>query len=119
MGRYIIKPEKDRDLYIEWSTIVDSPIWWGTRQEFSDEGFEEERLDRADRLGSSSMVGSSRWDDAGEIVNNVGPVTLWVKREDLIPFVESLDGDKYDPRYASILRDDEDETPIEDIEPPC
>jgi hypothetical protein len=119
MVRFIIKPEKDRDFYIEWSTIVDHPMSWGTRDNMFGPG-DDTRLERADMYGSTGLEG--HWEDSSFVVYNRGLVPLSVKREDLINFVLSIEGqpdDYYDPRYASILRDDEDETPIEDIEPPC
>lgn len=32
MGRNLIKPNKDEDFYVEWSSISDSPIAWGSKE---------------------------------------------------------------------------------------
>lgn len=93
MGRYIVKPHKDLDLYIEWSSIVDSPTFAGSRQQITPylmngdrQGkptAEEvaERLNRTDDNGSSLLDHTSEyWDDEGLI-----PAThkgqRWLKRE--------------------------------------
>ncbi|WP_203823101.1 hypothetical protein, partial [Paractinoplanes ferrugineus] len=63
MGRVVIKPERDQDFYVGWSTIVEAPIWFGSRvdalkyiaQDHRESGGPadppEERLARADRYG--------------------------------------------------------------------
>lgn len=64
MGRFIIKPKKDEDFYVEWSTIVDNWITAGTRQEMIDEaGIDEKRLVRADEYGSSLLIGKPTFDE--------------------------------------------------------
>lgn len=55
MAYYILKPDRDVDLYVEWSTIVESVTAIGTRQEFLNEGTDAARLDRVDRVGSSAL----------------------------------------------------------------
>ncbi len=63
MPSYIVKPVQDVDEYVEWSTIVDSPIRWGSREDFLFEGFEEARLDRADTYSSSALYYRPSWED--------------------------------------------------------
>lgn len=101
MGRYIIKAEKDVDFYVEWSTIVDNWVFAGTRQDMLDDGISEERLDRADKLGSSFMLPDGRWDDPELIVHNLpkemyegveGYYTL--PRENLSSFVQETSDDE-------------------------
>lgn len=53
MPRFIIKPDRELDLYVDWSTIVDAPCMWGTREEMLAAGVTLERLDRAEATGSS------------------------------------------------------------------
>lgn len=73
MGRLIIKPERDVDFYVEWSTIVENVTAMGTRAELAKllddyhpgDG-SADRFDRADRTGTSAMWGSKPpygWDD--------------------------------------------------------
>lgn len=54
MPSYIVKVSPERDAYFEWSTVVDSPISFGTREDYIQEGQPEERLARADRQGTSA-----------------------------------------------------------------
>jgi hypothetical protein len=75
MGRFILKPERDVDFYVEWSTIVENATGMGTRAELAKllnhyrpgDGADE-RFDRADRTGSSATWGDPPsapygWDD--------------------------------------------------------
>ena len=67
MPTIIIKPEHDRDLYVAWSTVVDSPLAWGDRDWMWDylDDDAAERLDRADANGTSAAGGYAwfgRWD---------------------------------------------------------
>lgn len=55
MPRIIIKPKKDEDFYVEWSTIVEQPVDWGTRDDMLDIGTPPARLERADEAGTSAM----------------------------------------------------------------
>lgn len=60
MPTYIIKPRRDEDFYIRYSTIVDSPTAWGTKSELTatlryDEA-KAERFDRADLNGTSALA---------------------------------------------------------------
>lgn len=54
MPTYIIKPERETDLYVWWSTIVDAPVGWGDRADALAHGTAEDRLERADRTGTSA-----------------------------------------------------------------
>ena len=46
---YIVKPNRDEDFYVWWSTIVDCPVGWGPR----DDSEPAVRYERADKEGSS------------------------------------------------------------------
>lgn len=50
MPTYIIKPSRDEDFYVWWSTIVDAPVAWGPR----DDSEPAERWERADERGTSA-----------------------------------------------------------------
>jgi hypothetical protein len=107
MGNIIVKAAKDLDLYVEWSSIVEAPLTWGTRQEFLDEGYAEERLERADARGSSSYIGICFWgDDDGLILEQRGflprakiPAYLEIMTEQWK--AKNFDGD--DPRILALL----------------
>lgn len=75
VGHVILKAEKDRDLYAEWSSVVDGPTFTGTREEtlefmikyygLDKEERSREALERADRTGTSVTVGNppfGSWD---------------------------------------------------------
>lgn len=55
MPRFLTKVAPDRDAYIEWSTVVDSPVGIGTRTECAAQGWEDWRLDQTDKNGTSAM----------------------------------------------------------------
>lgn len=70
MPRFIIRPEPDRDLYVEWWTVVDAPVGHGTRAEWKAEGIAPAHLDRADRTGTSAYppLDDGAWDDEALMV---------------------------------------------------
>lgn len=89
MGRYIIKPERDVNFYVEWSTVVDAPTAYGTRKQFlkylDKDG--PKRMERADRLGTSAIAPFvHHWDDSGMIYEQQG----WLKRENLRALCDRL-----------------------------
>lgn len=97
MPKFIVKPIKDRDEYVEWSTIVDSPVSCGNRADYSDEN--PARLDRADATGSSALSGFFEWSHTEFIYHGgyhkFGNIRL-VKRENLYAFaVGELTGDDF------------------------
>ena len=55
MPRLIIKPAPSDDYYVMWSTIVDAPVFGGTKDAFiSTTLYDAESFDRADRNGTSA-----------------------------------------------------------------
>ena len=64
MPTYLVKAAPGDRWYCLWSTVVDSPTWVGDR-----EGLDElpevtpERIERADRTGTSSLDGFYSWQD--------------------------------------------------------
>lgn len=82
MGRQIIKVDRDRDLYMEWSSIVEAPTWFGNRVELfayltepvrGNHDEVETRIKRADETGSSGFRPfGCTWDDDGEIYEQRG-----------------------------------------------
>lgn len=111
MGRIIIKAAPDRDLYVEWSTIVEAPVFIGDRAETlahlkrneeRGQRFDapEARLKRADQTGTSAKADYSwfgAWDDNGLIYQQRG--TVW--RENLPAFLDAYQRD--DEKAALLL----------------
>jgi hypothetical protein len=59
---FIVKPDQNRDVYVEWSSMMEAPIRIGSRADFLRElGAGEpgnrttDRLDRADRSGTTML----------------------------------------------------------------
>ena len=114
MGSQIIKVSRERDLYMQWSSVVDAPTALGTRNdmvtyldETSDIRWEEkraadiaERLNRADETGTSSrfVPFAVGWNDKGLIFQQRG----WLPRGQFEAFAdrvranESISLDKID-----------------------
>lgn len=86
MGLQIIKISRDAALYMEWSSIIEAPTWFGDRAEtlaylrgnvgnhgLSSAETHESRLARADETGSSGYrPWGCTWDDHGEIYQQRG-----------------------------------------------
>lgn len=57
MPGFIVKPIADEDFYVRWSTIVDAPTAFGSREELAAELGPEhgspDRFERADEFGTS------------------------------------------------------------------
>lgn len=79
MPRYILKCDPDIDYYVDWSTVVDNICYSGNRQFFLSRGEPEDRLERADKTGTSCIpdeFGSCcPWEDEYLIVNNCRTVS--------------------------------------------
>lgn len=59
MPSFVVKPDRDKDEYVVWSTIVDMPGPPHPRPEDPDPETAS-RYDRADRNGTSAMFGGHR-----------------------------------------------------------
>lgn len=70
MPSYVVKADRDHDLYVMWSTVVDGPTATGTREEMAARhDVDEARLGRADEFGSSALSrGLGDWHDSGFVV---------------------------------------------------
>lgn len=73
MPTYIVKPDRDRDFYVSWSTVVDNVTGCGTRSDFiAEPDVTEERMARADANGTSALDPSAYgWDDETFLVHNM------------------------------------------------
>lgn len=72
MGRYIIKPDLDRDFYVEWLTMIEDAVSWGDREFMISCGIKEDRLDRADNNGTSAFWFIIDEPDKGQIWKQQG-----------------------------------------------
>lgn len=61
MGKYLLKPKKDVDFYLDWSTFVDDAIAWGDREFMLRQGYSEERLTKCDQVGTSALWFRRSW----------------------------------------------------------
>ncbi|MFD6400792.1 hypothetical protein [Nocardia sp. NPDC060249] len=105
MGHTIIKPTRDEDFYVVYSSVVDAPIRCGTRAELEStyEHAGADRFARADEHGSSSKLGWDGWAEQTITVREgfrpeAYPANAWcatVARADLRQFCESVDADGY------------------------
>lgn len=128
MGRVIIKAAQDKDLYIEWSSIVEAPTFIGTRAEIlpylrssrdRPGNAPEARLQRADETGSSAKRDprapayrgplDGAWDDNGLIYQQMG----WLPRAKLAEFAEKLAADDEDGAVALLEPFEDDDTETE------
>lgn len=58
----LVKCRKDEDFYVAWSEGTEAPVWYGAAAEARKEGYTQERIDRADETGTSSVPGFYSWD---------------------------------------------------------
>lgn len=93
MPSFILKTAPDENLYVEWSTIVDAPISWGSREQMKSWGVGEDRLARADQYGTSMCDPALPfdqqwfgWSDDGMIYDQQG----WLPRHRLGDLVVRL-----------------------------
>lgn len=102
MPSFIIKPKRTEDFYVLWSTIVDAPTAFGSREDLSatlgaTEG-RAERFDRAEEFGTSmcdpELPPNAQWfgwNDEEFIIREVGPIDGHISRNDLRTLCERLD----------------------------
>jgi hypothetical protein len=126
MPKFVMKVDKDRDFYIEWSTVVDNWTFVGDRAEMleylemaeprgytADPGHRpEDRLQRADENGTSALFPSrppfeGAWDDRVLMVEQRGLLA----REDLARYLDAWDADGEAAAYV-LLRPFDDDEPV-------
>lgn len=120
MGQQIIKVEKELDLYIVWSSVVESPLYVGSTEEvasylmqptknsmgthINSRAYVDGVLDRATRYGSSGYEPfGCTWDDAGEIFEQRG----FLPRKNLKAFaeifLETENGNLNDEQWSRLM----------------
>lgn len=107
--RLILKPSRDVDLYVGWSTICESPAGSWTRAEALACGIDPARLDRADANGTSFIDSTEgAWDDRVMIAEQRG----LLPRHHLAAYAELWLSGEQDKAYGLLEPfedDDEDE----------
>lgn len=117
MGTIVIKPDRDRDFYVGWSTVTENPHWWGPRAEVTAylaeqatpdrQSQPEARLARTDERGTSSYNGEGGWDDDGFIYEQRG----WLPRRHLAEVCRLLEAEN-EPAVWDLLEPFDDETEV-------
>jgi hypothetical protein len=104
----IVKPDRDKDMYVGWSNTVETPTGVWSRETALEYGFPRSRLDRADTNGSSDLShGDGHWNDTGFIAEQRG----WLRRDRLGDYaIEYLHGDRQ--AAFDLLEPFEDETEV-------
>lgn len=133
MGKQIIKATPGRDLYIEWSSVVEAPTFIGTRAEVAaylmrafrgaeadrldfEAGQVEKRLARADQDGSSGLPPfDCNWDSNGEIYMQQG----WLRRDKMEALAEAYLANPHEPAVDALLEpfEDDEPAPVGSLEP--
>jgi len=121
---YIVKPDPDQDMYVEWSRNLGEPVACGNRAEMlrilhgdpgASDRFDtpERRLARADELGSSSRVPGEGWWGHDEFPYGYKGM---LARKDLVRAVELLAAGRDDEVLALLAPFDDDEDNTEEAE---
>ena len=117
MASFIVKPTRDREFYVRWSTVVDDVTACGSRAELTEylakfgkpNEADTARFDRADETGSSAYGGLYGW-DRDEFWLGQYEEGRAVKRADLEAYAVALcsDGEMDDAiEHTYLLPDDE------------
>ena len=105
MPTYITKPKPDEDFYVGWSTVVDAPTYWGTREQVRQDlafmgpgAADAERFERADKTGTSAMYGDGQWSWSKFYIREVIPYRNgffgYIRRENLRELCGRLERDE-------------------------
>lgn len=105
--RWILyKGQPGEDAYVAWSSIVEAPVYVGTRAEMIEHGYDEERIDRADKKGTSAFNIDDWWN---ETAFHIAEQRGILRRTKLVEYSRlHLAGDK-DAAYALLEPFDDDE----------
>lgn len=94
MGRYLIKPKKDVDFYVYWSSFIDDGVAWGDKEFLMAQDFhpplDKSRFQRCDEKGTSAYWFSNVWEDGqGEVWRQEGFLP-YSNMEDFFTAIENL-----------------------------
>lgn len=105
MPTYIVKPERERDFYVLWSTVVDNVVGVGDAPALLAAGDAPERLARANQSGTSMLHGDYGWDDKTFLVTNMPEVGFFrLQRSDLTVFALLMVEDRQDEAMRFLTR---------------
>jgi hypothetical protein len=130
MPSFIVKASPDEDWYCRWSTIVDAPTYWGSREELTSAAWQPEevaaeRFERADANGTSACIPGVPadeqwfgWNDGDFILMEAGPDYpegedgCWLlPRANLRAFCEGLDAERDTTPLCRWKRHEDEATP--------
>lgn len=92
----LFKSQPGEDAYVAWSSIVEAPVYVGTRAEMIGYGYAEERLDRADKTGTSAHNIDYWWTDDGYHIAEQRGI---IRREKLVEYSRLLLAGERDKAY--------------------
>lgn len=112
MGVFVIKPEKNKDLYVVFNTVTDLPEMWGTRQETSEYLYEIDPLKEPSTIGIEGSL--SRTDQTSASIHRHGyswelNYTLnwaghgFIYKNDLEDIIEVMEKNGNDPESKQVL----------------
>jgi hypothetical protein len=125
MGTIILKAARDKDLYVAWSTNVEAPVGWGTRDEMLDDLWRDHnrahpdcipkpgtgpdaRMDRVDATGTSARDWTfGDWSDEEFIYEQRG----LLPRTELAHACDLLEAGR-EAEVWDLLKPFDDETPV-------
>jgi hypothetical protein len=102
MGQTIVKPNRDENFYILWSSIVEAPLAWGTKEDFQtnppwpedNTDFSDERFDRVDRTSTSARYYVTSWDEEDTYIYEQRG---WIERSRLKEITDILEREESVP----------------------
>lgn len=88
MSTYILKVSPNKDLYMEWSTVLGGPVRWGTASELELGGRLQAEIDVA---GTSSPDTDFGWEQDTLQVYNIGHEMGWsIPRESFADILDAI-----------------------------
>lgn len=123
MPKFLVKPVKDDDFYVEYSTVVDAPVGWGNREYYLSQGVSERGMSRIDEHGTIAQwtytdnegverhpydysdqefyIDAFTWEGVPEEYLEMRST---VRREDLKALILDMDKDGYVPYDHPLIR---------------